>query len=569
MGIIMGYRKLASILVFLSIWVCVIPAGASLSNVYIAQTAKGASTGVDCANAYAGTFFNTAGNWGSGASQIGPVTVVHLCGTWTGGGASTLLTFQGSGASGHPITLLFEPGAVMQPNYCSSNGCINLNAQSYLVIDGGQTCGETGKWIVTPCNGQIQNYAVGSPGKICPNGSACVPISGSVQSVAIGSSINSSTNIEVRNLKIGPLFIRDAGDTSDNGMQTYGLGLFSGNLSQQITMHHMVFTSMAKGYLVSLGSSSGTLSGYHVYNSNFTDQCWAMGVGANAPNMNITALTFHDNEVSNWNNWAPGNTTGNVCHTNGTMWFNGDGSTVHVGTGFIGDSASGMWNNYLHGDLAGNVSFSSPSGILSCQDNCVNILVYNNVLVSSCTGLVGSCGGIIYFNGAGGGGQQVYNNTLVAQAGSCVVVTGQIASAIIKNNIYKGCGTTLEIRPNTLGAARANRNNGYSIGSSSWMGYNSASSGIFQSLTQYQINAGQDINSTIGNPILDGSYGLQVGSSAIGLGENLTGLGIMSLNADAAGQRRPAVGAWDAGAFMFGSVTDFIPPIAPLNLTIH
>ena len=56
---------------------------ASASNIYIAQTAAGSADGTDCADAYAYTFFNTASNWGSGSSQIGPGTTVHLCGTIT------------------------------------------------------------------------------------------------------------------------------------------------------------------------------------------------------------------------------------------------------------------------------------------------------------------------------------------------------------------------------------------------------------------------------------------------------------------------------------------------------
>ena len=52
------------------------------------------------------TWFNSSADWGAGGAQIGPGTAVHLCGV-----ISSNLTVQGSGASGTPITILFEPNA--------------------------------------------------------------------------------------------------------------------------------------------------------------------------------------------------------------------------------------------------------------------------------------------------------------------------------------------------------------------------------------------------------------------------------------------------------------------------
>src|ERR1017187_2879848 len=76
---------------------------ASAASVYVAQTAAGSANGSSCANAYALTFFNTSVNWGSGTSQIGAGTTVHLCGT-----ISSPLSAQGSGISGSPVTIVFD-----------------------------------------------------------------------------------------------------------------------------------------------------------------------------------------------------------------------------------------------------------------------------------------------------------------------------------------------------------------------------------------------------------------------------------------------------------------------------
>lgn len=519
---------------------------ASLTNVYIAQNATGADSGADCANAHAASFFNTSTNWGTGSSQIGPGSTVHLCGTWTGGNATTFLKLQGSGSNGSVVTLLFEAGAALQPNYCASSGCVDLNGQSYIVIDGGTTCGETGHWSTTQCNGTIQNMLAGSSGATCPGG-ACSPLSGTTYSIAIGSSSNSPTNVEIRNLHIH-LYTRLASDKSDGGMGTYGLGLFGGTLAQSIVMHNMMIDGVAKGYLVSLGTSTGTVSNYSMYNSSISNMCWAMGVGANAPSLNITALEFHDNEVSAWDNWAVAN-TGNACHTNGTMWFNGDGSTVHTTAGFIGDPSSMIYDNFLHGSLTGNYSGSSPSGYLSCQDNCVDIAVFNNIIVDTTTGANG--GGAIYFNGAGGGRQRVYNNTLVRPNGSMVVATGVAGQVQVSNNVMKCTGTNcaaIEIRPNTPTAVISNLNDGFQIGAGSWTIYNSASSGTFLSLASWRSMYGQDVDTLTGDPALTASYAVGANSPAIGLGANLSSLGITALDSDVFGMARVSSGKWNAGA---------------------
>src|SRR5262249_6734306 len=89
-------------------------ADASSNDIYLAEVGTGASTGVDCSNAYPVSFFNEPRNWGAGTNQIGSGTTVHLCGTITEPANSTGLIFQGSGVSGSPITLKFENGAILQ-----------------------------------------------------------------------------------------------------------------------------------------------------------------------------------------------------------------------------------------------------------------------------------------------------------------------------------------------------------------------------------------------------------------------------------------------------------------------
>src|SRR5260370_35683474 len=114
-------------------------ASAQAQNIYIAQSAAGAANGADCAGAHPISFFNSSGNWGTGAAQIGPGTIVHVCGT-----IISQLTVNGNGSSGKVIEILFETGAGIHITPGAVNtGAINLGAHSFILIDGGtgQPCG--------------------------------------------------------------------------------------------------------------------------------------------------------------------------------------------------------------------------------------------------------------------------------------------------------------------------------------------------------------------------------------------------------------------------------------------
>lgn len=548
-------------------------AQASVGSVYIAQNAAGANTGADCADAHAAVaFFNSSSNWGSGSSQIGQDTVVHVCGTFTGSNStnSTGLQFKGGGAAGHPVTIVFETGAVMQAPYWSGAGAIDLNGQSHIVINGGPACGKLSDSTspTTACNGLIRNTLAGSPGASCPAGSCSSQLSGTTASAGIGNSSGNPSDITVENIQIGPIYVKLAGDTTDGGMATIGIGWGGGSLPQGIIIHHSILKQAAKLVVISMGSpaSQTTLNDFELYNSDLSDHCWAYGVGANTTNLNITGILYHDNEDQGWDNWAPSNVSGNVCHGNGTMFFNGDGSTIHTAFGFIGDSSL-VYNNYVHGNLAGNAPRTSPSGYISCQDNCINIAIFNNLIVDTSTGTDG--GGAVYFNGAGGGGQQVYNNTIIRPSGSMVVASGVTANVLVKNNVLQCTGTNcaaIEIRPNTPNVVTSDLNDGFQIGSSSWVVYNSASSGKFLSLATWQSTYGQDTHSTTASPNLDSTYRPQSGSPVIDLGADLSSLGITPLNADLTGISRPSgSAAWDGGVYQFSA--SGTPPTPPTGLT--
>lgn len=97
-------------------------------DIYFAQAAAGQGSGDDCADARA-TSTMLAMDWVPGHN-------LHLCGALT-----SSITALGSGASGNPITLTFEPGAYFTAPVWSS--AINLNGFTYIVVPT-IPCGGTG-----------------------------------------------------------------------------------------------------------------------------------------------------------------------------------------------------------------------------------------------------------------------------------------------------------------------------------------------------------------------------------------------------------------------------------------
>src|ERR1700737_253143 len=96
-------------------------ASASAPNVYV--TPDGSSQGACNGLSHPASWFNSSSNWGSSASQIGPGTTIHLCGTF-----AAPLTFQGGGSASAPVTLFFESNAKFSaPHWGNGSNVISSN----------------------------------------------------------------------------------------------------------------------------------------------------------------------------------------------------------------------------------------------------------------------------------------------------------------------------------------------------------------------------------------------------------------------------------------------------------
>ncbi len=364
------------------------------ANVYLAQSSAGAIDATSCANARAISYFNSSGNWGSGSTQIGPSTVVHLCGTLT-----TAIAFQASGTAGNVTKVLFETGAKFSAATWAGNAkIIDMGSGlSYIEVDGG-----TNGIIEATDNGSSDNYS---------NQSSFFGIEGEVCS-----------HCRIHNLTIGDLFIKD--EAGEDGYPNSGCGICmedSNNLQIDHNVIHDVQTC------VDLSTSSHDMSALEENNNTLFHCSAGTNMGVNGDHA-VSGFLFHDNEIYDWCNW---DLTSNHLHHDGLHIFPNGGTGTTTITGFQG------YNNYFHGCvgfMTANFYMEINSGTMTSP------LFFNNVFEKTDN----ITNAFIYLEpGAGVGtlsNPGIYNNTFVSD-GCCGAAIEYVASPALtgvssKNNIF-------------------------------------------------------------------------------------------------------------------------------------
>jgi hypothetical protein len=268
-----------------------------------------------------------------------------------------------------------------------------------------------------------------------------------------------------------------------------------------------------------------------------------------SPAGTFSNLYIYGNTATNWVNWDD---PGNDFHHN----------FVHLFTNLSGASLTGsieIYDNYAVGNIGAHATSliylennnGGSGGTMGTVDIFNNVLAKTNANVPTSTGLLSPLGvsnGFILNNtisDAGGTGNDAYNCINIYQTGWTV-----------ENNIFVGCGTYIYQQGSSI---TANDNVYYGAASPQWMFHSTMST----SLSSWKNNCTCDSSSITTNPNLSTSYKPQSGSSALGLGANLTSLGITALDRDLAGAARPSSGAWTVGAYSSSAAG----PNAPVGLT--
>jgi hypothetical protein len=542
---------------------------AMANDIYIAQSAVGGANGADCADAFPVNFFNTAGNWGSAAGQIGPGTTVHLCGTITFPGGQTGLKIQRSGTAGSPIIVKFESNAILTAPYFSTNdfnsdcnsacgGAIDTNGQSYLIIDGG-----TNGIIEATASGSALTYHLGG----------------------VGISVYSS-NVIVRNLTIENIYVNN-GSTKYPGDNGSGSACPSGssaagcdqggvnsadirvsNEATNITICNNSLSDARMAILATTGDSGSTQvtncasntfgTGVNVFLNTTSDAAWQIGVqGYGRPN-------YYANDIGGSTGAINWQFPYNTYHTDGFIVFNNDGSTL---TPYI-------YNNFLHGDLGAG----SPTAQLFCTpvaggtsgggEGCT---LFNNVVIGVGYGLTNDS--LAWFGnpspGQTSGPNTVLNNTYVNGGYSNTLTGDSTTIYTFENNIITNTYSffyfndaasqpfsTITVDHNLYGTATSAGWN--------WGGTNTQTFAKWKSNCISGGGTGCETNSQNINPALSASY--LPTSSTPQIGANLTPLCsgqlaplcydkpvTVGVGGSTTGNPRPTTGAWPVGAYLAGN----------------
>lgn len=493
------------------------------ATVYVSQSGGSLSCGAD------GTQTTTAlasVTWTAGNTY-------KICGTLT-----NAMTVGASGSSGNLITVYFETGAKINLGVCGSSGCLNVAGKSFVLIDGGPTCGWVNQALVS-CNGQIE---ASSSGTSFGNGGTS-----SFTVVADGCS-----NCEIRNLEIGPTYIHNSLSDSPSG-DFRAVANLTGTGATSYHIHNNVIhdTSSAVVFVPNGAGVSGFEFDHNaIYNMNSGTDI------SNNNNGTITGGLVHDNHYYNTSGW---DTTGCAQHHNSMHAF--AFTTSNSGIQFYNNLIDGNWGGCPTSEL-----FYEGSG--SINNSCI---VYNNIFIATYTQ---ENNGVVSIS-CGGSGNLFANNTVIGdfQSGDqCISINPASGSGwTVKNNIISGCNqplasnTTVATFEGAMSGGMDYNTWGGTAGSP-WALNCSGGCTYFNTLTAWTSSTTFDAHSNWTNNNtyvkVNSNGSLQAGSPAIGAGVNLTSAlcgTYATLCLDQNGAARPSgLTAWDAGA-LNGSSSNPLP----------
>lgn len=551
-----GPRKLLLAMIFI---ICCLPAAATTR--YIAQGAGTFSGGTACN----GQTAITPATWNATSESAGDIS--YVCGTITGSGGSTVLTFSWNGSSGNPIQLIFDTGASLQAPYFNSSGAINVNAHTFITINGGT-------------NGFIEATANGTSGSnACPSGSC------SNQQNSQGVE-NVGNNDIVENLGVYNMYVHTS--TSDEAFDTLSIDCIDTGKSGVTAANVTITGNTVHDCLTGIGFWFGTSGGsnYTVSNNTISRTCWGMDIIEGAGT--YPGIYIFGNKVYDHSNWADNSA---ACHSNGLHLFQANACSSCVVNGLY------LYNNEWDGpnDAAdttvGGVQMDNNGG----NAGVTNGYMFNNVFSWASTDCGSTCDAQLgLWTGSGWG---IYNNTFIGNAtgsavGAPLMSDDQSGVTLsFKNNLLTTSNTLMHLDTGLMLSGSPNYNvyaNGGSPG-----GGATCSFGSNFSAWQSCIGSAGDANSRyyatnplpLCNSTTDCSNAKpQAGSTAIGAGTNLYSIcngqpnpGLGALCFDKAGVARPSNANWDAGAFQSGASqsgcsfaghsysTSFASPPAPEN----
>lgn len=498
-------------------------ASASAGDIYISNS--GGGDGSSCGSPQGVSFFNNSASWGSGSNQIGPGTTVHLCGTFNGAANSNMLTVRGDGTSGNNITILFESGAQLNAPYWSSgNGAINISNRKFITIDGG-------------ANGIIQNTANGD---LLAN-----------RQITTLVYAMSCTNCTVRNLTLANAYVTVKNQSTLGGPMTQMAAVVLSGSNWVINNNKIHDCGWCLYNIYGNGDTN-----INVYQNDIANWDHAYMFATSGANHGSN-FQFHDNKVHDNINFE---TPDCKYHLDGIHFFGTSGSSM---------SEIYVYNNYFYGALSGACSsgFIFMEGGTGTPSHASNSYFWNNVFDATGSDGVNPNGWVGIFSGDSGETFVTHNTLLYknsVDSTNCFNV-GSVNNLTFKGNVVNGCTIAANIGSLKNTPASQIDYNFYGDacnGSNNCFIYNGSFMGSFGN---WKSSSGFDAHSktsSYSGALLNADGSPQAGSPVVGSGANLLSEAVSSLvslsrDTSRGGGRtpilRPVSGAWDMGAYQFGT----------------
>lgn len=326
------------------------------------------------------------------------------------------------------------------------------------------------------------------------------------------------------------------------------------------TVHGVSSSSGADGdgmFIISSNSTDGTYAHGVRVHDNTVYENHQDGIDINGTYISLYRNYVHDNIYSNWASYHP------------------DGMSCNgVADGFTGCPHTLVYQNTFSNQTQ-NIYFQGNGTAAENND----IWIFDNVVFNTATSSTGvsmataSASQIILntgqtahiFNNTIGGPVQ-YFGILLGDGSGANSATQAFTDVTLKNNIITGALYYGFWTYPSSNVTAMDYNLYY--GNSAMVRWGTTS---YTSLASLQSGTGMETNGKATNPLLNAfpTPTLQSGSPAINGGVNLTSLGVPELDTDKMGTARPASGAWDMGAYEYGSSAGGPTPPTSLVATAH
>jgi len=485
------------------------------------------------------------------ATTLLPDDIVNLCGTITGSAGANIISLVGNGSSGHPITIRFESGAIVQSPVCApdgggtgTGGCIDIHGHSFITIEGNNT-GQATQGTLSG-GGIIQNTDNGdSLGHHCGT-------SGSPMSDCLSTLIDAfgCHDCAIQNLQMLNTYVKVFNNTSTgvSGDQQHS----STHSGSNITITNNVISNC--GWCIFDNYTNGDTN-VQVFNNDLS----AFGHGmmyatSNASAASVSpALLFYGNHVHDPNNWT---TAGCNFHNDGIHFFGLLAGTNMDGLYLHDNYFNGTWGHCATGFIYIENGSSNPSHAKTWA-------VWNNVGDATTESSWENTNGWLGLFSGESGTQVVFNNTLlgagVTNNNSLAISMQNLSALTFENNTINGFQDPVWITP---GANTTANNNAYGSAATCANGgncfvWNGSFTGSFANWKSACSCDAAGIQQT--NLLLNSDGSPQTGSPVIGLGLNLSAQATGQLSAlqndTSLGNTRMPVArpggstAWDGGGF--------------------